>query len=193
MDMDVGQRLKSVRLSTGLSQRQLAIRANVTNGMISMIEKNSTSPSIASLKKILQAIPMSLSEFFNAEEVAGEKYFYKADELKEISLSLISDLGAQVDANSVSFRQVGDAKQHSIQMLYERYQPGADTGDELYSHESEEIGIVISGEIEITVGEQIQALKTGDAYLFDSRIPHRFRNRGNEECIIVSACTPPTL
>lgn len=193
MDMDVGQRLKSVRLSTGLSQRQLAIRANVTNGMISMIEKNSTSPSIASLKKILQAIPMSLSEFFNVEEVAGEKYFYKADELKEISPSLISDLGAHVDANTVSFRQVGDAKQHSIQMLYERYQPGADTGDEPYSHESEEIGIVISGEIEITVGEQIQALKTGDAYLFDSRIPHRFRNPGNEECIIVSACTPPTF
>lgn len=193
MDMDVGQRLKSVRLSTGLSQRQLAIRANVTNGMISMIEKNSTSPSIASLKKILQAIPMSLSEFFDAEEAVGEKYFFTADELKEISPSLIGDLGAHVDSDTVSFRQVGDARHHSIQMLYERYQPGADTGDELYSHESEEIGIVISGEIEITVGEQTRDLKAGDAYLFDSRIPHRFRNPGNVECIIVSACTPPTF
>ena len=90
-------------------------------------------------------------------------------------------------------RQVGDSSIHSIQMLHERYPPGADTGEEMYSHSGEEAGIVVSGEIELTVGADICVLQSGDGYLFDSRIPHRFRNRGEAECVIVSACTPPTF
>ena len=46
---------------------------------------------------------------------------------------------------------------------------------------------------ELSVGDQIKVLKPGDAYLFDSRIPHRYRNVGTERCIVVSACTPPYL
>ena len=65
--MDVGERLKVIRKQKGLSQRELAKRAGVTNSTISMIEKNSVSPSVGSLKKVLQGIPMSLVEFF-AEE-----------------------------------------------------------------------------------------------------------------------------
>ncbi len=78
-------------------------------------------------------------------------------------------------------------------MLHERYRPGADTGKESYAHEGEEAGIVISGSIEITVGAETRTLHPGDAYLFESRLPHRFRNTGDEDCIIVSACTPPSF
>lgn len=62
--MDVGARLQTIRKLKGLSQRELAKRAGVTNSTISMIEKNSVSPSISSLKKVLGGIPMSLVEFF---------------------------------------------------------------------------------------------------------------------------------
>ena len=78
-------------------------------------------------------------------------------------------------------------------MLYEHYPPGADTGPDLYSHEAEEAGIVIDGQIEITVGSETRLLNTGDAYLFNSRLAHRFRNPGDTPCTIVSACTPPTF
>ena len=63
----------------------------------------------------------------------------------------------------------------------------------MLKHDSHEGGVVLSGELEITVGDQIKVLKPGDAYLFDSRIPHRYRNIGTERCIVVSACTPPYL
>lgn len=62
--MDVGERLQSIRKLKGLSQRELAKRAGVTNSTISMIEKNSVSPSISSLRKVLGGIPMSMVEFF---------------------------------------------------------------------------------------------------------------------------------
>ena len=60
-------------------------------------------------------------------------------------------------------------------------------------HDSEEGGIVLRGRIEVTVGEERRVLEAGDAYYFQSRIPHRFRNVGDEPCEIVSACTPPSF
>ena len=82
---------------------------------------------------------------------------------------------------------------NSLQVLHERYPPGADTGPELLQHEAEEAGIVISGVIEVTVADQVRVLNPGDGYIFDSRLPHRFRNIGDGECVVISCCTPPTF
>ena len=68
--MDIGGRLQEMREERGLSQRDLAARAGLTNGAISMIEQNKSSPSVASLKRLLDAIPMTLSEFFSEVEDA---------------------------------------------------------------------------------------------------------------------------
>jgi transcriptional regulator with XRE-family HTH domain len=193
MELDVGQRLKAIRTAHGLSQRQLAARAGVTGGMISMVEQNRISPSISSLKKILQALPMTLSEFFSAELDGTDKVFYRFAELREINPTSLAGRPAKKRGAAISFRQVGDAAKHALQILHESYEPGADTGEELYAHEAEEGGVVVSGQIEVTVGNQVETLGPGDAYLFDSRIPHRFRNMGEEPCIIVSACTPPSF
>lgn len=190
MDIDVGKRLKEIRKAHGYSQRQLAERSGVTNGAISMIEKNNSSPSVASLKKVLAGIPMSLSEFFSEPSSQEVQCFFKANELTELSPELFHLSG---DVKRASFKQVGDASRADLQILHECYPAGTDTGEDMLSHEAEEGGVVISGEIEITVGDKVQCLKEGDAYLFDSRQPHRFRNNSDEDCIIVSACTPPSF
>jgi transcriptional regulator with XRE-family HTH domain len=187
--MDVGKKLRELRTSKGLSQRQLAEASGMANSMISIVEQNRTSPSIASLKKILDGMSVSMSEFFSAESTNEEPFFFRKADLKEIAP--FADEGEAWP--KITFQQVGDASRHQIQMLYERYSPGADTGEELYAHEAEEAGIIVSGHIEVTVGDQVQVLGAGDAYLFDSRQPHRFRNIGNTECIVISACTPPSF
>jgi transcriptional regulator with XRE-family HTH domain len=188
---DIGARLRAARTSRHLTQRELARKSGVTNSLISQIEQNQSSPSVSSLKRILDAIPLSLSDFFAEEFEATPKVFFSAEELREINpVHLFPKIEGTAE---ISFRQVGDSSQHAIQMLHERYAPGADTGEELYSHSGEESGIVVSGEIEITVGDIVQVVPAGGAYIFDSRIPHRFRNVGTEDCVIVSACTPPTF
>ena len=78
-------------------------------------------------------------------------------------------------------------------MLHERYPPGGDTGPELLSHDGEEAGVVTSGRIVITVGNEVRELGPGDGYYFDSRIPHRFQNRSDKPCELVSAATPATF
>ncbi|MEM8571940.1 MAG: cupin domain-containing protein [Pseudomonadota bacterium] len=189
--MDIGGRLKAMREAKGLTQRDLAGRAGLTNGAISLIEQNKSSPSVASLKRLLDVLPMTLSEFFaEVEETENPKFFYNSDEFVELSPE---KAGLGNGAARVSLRQLGQAARHSLQMLHETYPAGADTGPELISHASEEAGIVIAGIIEVTVADQIRVLNPGDGYLFDSRLPHRFRNIGSEPCTVVSACTPPSF
>ena len=184
--VNIGKRLQDIRKAHGLSQRELASRAGLTNGTVSLIEQNKTSPSIASLKSLLDAIPMSIAEFFaNIEQGQQDKYFYGSDEFIEIA--------PQSDGPAVSLRQLGNAISHSLQILDEIYPPGADTGPELLTHAGEEAGIVTEGEIEITVADQIKVVRVGEGYIFDSRLPHRFRNVSGATCRVISACTPPTF
>lgn len=180
--MDIGTRLKAARKKRGLSQRKLAQQADVSNGTISLIEQNKISPSVALLKRLLEGISLSLGEFFDDERHAREKQFFRADELTEHTFG------------SMKFFQVGgDLQGRRLQILREFYPPNGDTGELMLLHQGEEGGIVLRGEIEVTVGDEIRLLSTGDAYYFESNIPHRFRNPGSEECEIVSVCTPPNF
>jgi transcriptional regulator with XRE-family HTH domain len=166
-----------------MSQRELARISGVTNGTISMIEQNKISPSVASLKKILGAIGLSLGQFFSDDWQPETNAFFRADDLKELA-----------DGATVSLRQVGHSVlNRKMQVLHERYAAGGDTGDSMLAHDGEEAGVIVRGQVEITVGNNVETLGPGDAYYFDSRMPHRFRNVSDEECEIVSVCTPPTF
>ena len=181
-DFDVGARLRALRLMHGLSQRELAKRAGVSNAIISLIEQNRSSPSVGSLKKVLDGLPVSLADFFGMELAPARQMFFTAGDLVELA------------GGGISYRQVGrDLAGRGLQILHERYEPGADTGETMLRHAAEEGAVVIRGRIEVTVGDQRRLLGPGDAYYFDSRLPHRFRNIGEEVCEIVSACTPPSF
>ncbi len=182
MSLDVGTHLKAVRQMYGLSQRELAKRAGVTNGLISLIEQNRVSPSVSSLKKVLDGIPMALADFFTLDLGGQPQVFFSRQDL--------SDIGT----GSVELRLVGSRlAKRSMTILHERYAPGADTGEEMLTHPGEEGGVIVKGKLEVTVGGESRTLGPGDAYYFRSSLPHRFRNVGREECEIVSASSPPTF
>jgi transcriptional regulator with XRE-family HTH domain len=182
MTIDVGARLRSIRQLHGLSQRELARRAGVTNGLISLVEMNRVSPSVSSLKKLLDGIPMSLAEFFTGDFNQRTPLFYTADELVEIG-------NDQVSLRLVAAQRSG----RQMTLLHECYAPGAATGEEMLAHKGEECGVVVRGRIELTVGTDTRVLGPGEAYYFASNLPHRFRNPGREPCELVSCCTPPTF
>jgi transcriptional regulator with XRE-family HTH domain len=193
IDFDVGARMKAVRTARKMSQRELATQSGVTNGLISLIEGNKSSPSISSLKKILGVFNMTLSDFFDATPTDSDKFAYKFDELVEISPERVFQDGSADGLKAVSLRRAGSSFERTLLMLYEIYEPGADTGPDLYAHEGEEGGFVIEGELLLQVGEASETLQAGDAYQFESTKPHRFRNVGDSRCVVISACTPPTF
>jgi len=114
---DLGQQLRTLRQRRGLSQRKLANLAGVSNATVSLIEHGRTDPSMGLLRKILDTLGVSFAEFFASDIRSAEKYFYTRDELSEIG------------SGPISYLQVGsDLSEGKLQILYERYQPGADTG-----------------------------------------------------------------
>lgn len=182
MDQEIGARLKLIREQLELSQRQLARQSGVANATISQVESGKINPTVSMLKKILDGIPMGLGEFFSDNRQPRERKFFRADELIEIA------------EGGVSYRQVGaHLASKSIQLLKECYQPGAGTGRHELSHEGEECGIVLSGRLEVTVGDEVAVLGQGDAYYFKSSLPHQFRNVGNDPCELITACSPPSF
>jgi transcriptional regulator with XRE-family HTH domain len=181
-DIDIGGRLRQVREAANLSQRVLAKRAGITNSTISLIEANKSNPSVGALKRILDAVPIGLSEFFSLEPEGIRTPFFRAADLVEIG------------KGSISYRQVGRSLfGRQLQILDECYQPGSDTGRIALSHEGEEGGVVISGRLEVTVDVHRRVLGPGDAYSFASTLPHRFRCVSDEPTRVITACTPPTI
>ena len=174
--MDLGARLKTIRKRLGLSQRELGKRAGVTNSTISMIEKNTVSPSFSPLLKVLKGFPMGVEEFFTTDLVMSNQVVFKADEQADMS------------AQGVAIKLIGHGvAERNISLLSETYPPGADTGAEMIKYDGEEAGIVVQGEIELTVDQQVYHLVTGDGYFFRTHLPHRFRNLGDTTAKVVSA------
>ena len=179
--IDVGTHLRAIRQFHGLSQRELAKRAGVTNGMISLIEQNRVSPSVSSLKKVLDGIPMSLADFFTMDLAVPPQVFYGRDELADVGT-------APLERRLVAARRPSRA----MSIVHECYPSGADTGPNMLSHPGEVGGVVVRGRIEVTVGTATRVLGAGDAFYFATAVPHRFQNPGAEDCEIISASAPPT-
>jgi transcriptional regulator with XRE-family HTH domain len=179
---DVGRKLRAVRLAFGLSQRELAKRASVTNGMISLIEQGRVSPSVGSLQKILTAVPMTMAEFFTRDLESHVDVVFRSGDLPDVG------------TGAIQYRLVAASRRdRKMSILWETYKPDSDTGEDLLTHSGEEGGVVVEGELELTVAGRTWLLGPGDAYYFDSRLPHRFRNPGKVAARIVSANTPPTI
>ena len=181
MNADVGLKLRELRDRRGITLRELAARSGISHSAISMIERGKISPTIDTLACVLEALGTNLAGFF-VEMQSSLPYmpFYRKDEMIEIRQD-----------DTLSFRMLG-ANHPSRQMLflYETYAPGADTG--VVAHTGQEGGVVVSGEIELTVAGRTRVLQAGDGYYFDSQLPHRFRNGSKEEGLLISALTPPT-
>jgi len=182
MDQAIGGRLKEIRMRHRLSQRQLARQSGVANATISQIEAGKLNPTVSMLKKVLDGIPVRLSEFFSDEQETADRVFFRAEELTEIG------------DGGVSYLQVGaNLHDKAIQFIKECYQPGAGTGKHEITHEGEECGLVLRGRLQVSVGGQTAILRPGDAYYFRSSQPHRFLNPGSQPCELISACTPPSF
>lgn len=178
----VGARLRSVRELAGMSQRELAKRASVTNATISLIEQESHAPSLASLHRILNAIPISMAEFFALPASKENVLFYDKDTLASVTrgAAQLSVLGSE-------------RRDKKLQLFFERYAPGASTGDELITHDGETAAVVVQGTVELEVDGKTRRIEAGGGFQLLGKHPYRLRNVGRTVAIVVCACTPAMI
>nr|WP_250647681.1 helix-turn-helix domain-containing protein [Sessilibacter corallicola] len=175
---DVGERLQQIRKLNGWSQRELARRANVTNSAISQMEQGRVSPSVASLKKVLDGVPISLEDFFGLDLESSTNAFYRACDMPDIG-----------DGVYVSKLVGADKTKRALSLMWQFYPAGSDSGEELIKSPEEYTGVVFDGELEITVGAETKTLAPGDGFYVAVGRGFRIRNSGSVGCIAAIAKT----
>jgi transcriptional regulator with XRE-family HTH domain len=180
-EIDLGARIRALRLARGATLRRLAADAGVTESFLSQVERGVASPSIATVQRIARALGQSIAELFAADERAGS--LVRAGERRRI---VYQGLGA-VDE---FLTRATDGK---LQVIMSTIEPGGGTGDEAYTHDSdEEVVVVLEGSLDLWVGPEHYLLHAGDAVTHSSRVPHRNTNPGPGVARVLFCITPPS-
>ena len=180
--MEIGSKIKRLRVRLGLTQEELAARTELTKGFISQLERDITSPSIATLMDILEALGTNVSEFFSDREddgvmtYAADDMFIKADEEAGVTIRWL----------------VTNAQRNALEPILVTLAPGASTEPD-DPHEGEEFGYVLSGVITLVSGEQKRKVRRGDAFYFRPTGVHYLTNTGNSEGMVLWVSTPPSF
>lgn len=175
--MDIGKKLKELRLQNDLTLNDLASRSELTKGFLSQVEHNLTTPSIATLEDILEALGSNLSEFFREEEekqiVFATKDFF-VDEQEDYQIEWV----------------IPNAQKNEMEPILLTIHPKGKSR-EMLSHHGEEFGYVLKGSVTLVRGNKKYKLKAQETFYLDGSKGHYLYNHGNSDAKVLWITTPP--
>jgi transcriptional regulator with XRE-family HTH domain len=179
--MKIGNRIKRLRLANDLTQDELALRADLTKGFISLLERDHTSISIEALAQILEVLGSSISEFFKDLEMGEQKVVFRSEDRV-----LVEGVG---DEETIELLIPG-AQRHMMDPVLVTIEPGQASVD--HGHEGEEFGMVLSGTVILEMeGYKNQRVGKGECFYFKADRPHVVANRGKRTATILWVVSPP--
>ncbi len=181
MRLEIGKKVKDLRLAAELTQEELATRAQLTKGFISQIENDQTSISLDSLIDILDALGISISDFFADDDYSERITFSRTDRLS------LPDRGAK------SFELLVPG---STNMLMDPILVTLEPGESLQleePHNGEEFGYLLSGQMVIKYGKKSHHLRKDDCFYFEAYKSHQFVNKGKNKTTFLWVMTPPQM
>lgn len=184
--LGIGTRLRHARLTRGYRLKDVGKAAGCSESLVSKIENNRLQPSLHVLHKLCAMLKIGLGELFSAPDDSdavvtrsGQRSVIDFDPLRQ-------GKGLRME------RVIPYAKGHLLQSNIHIIAPGG-SSDGTISHEGEEVGYVIAGEIELVVAGRTYALSAGDSFCFASHLAHGYRNAGKREARVLWVNTPPTF
>lgn len=178
--MEIGVKIKQLRLQRGLTQEELAARTELTKGFISQLERDLASPSIATLMDILEALGTDVASFFR--ESADESVVYSAD-----------DMFVKEEADGYSIQWlVTNAQKNALEPILVTIPAGVSVAEDA-PHEGEEFGYVLSGNVTLVLGDKKYRVKKGGSFYFRPTRVHYLTNGGKIEARVLWVSTPPSF
>jgi len=183
---ELGAKLRHARKLKRLRLADVASEVGCSESLLSKIECKKVTPSLRILHRIVTALDTSIASLFSDREGAditlyrsGERPVVVIDAPRQTGTIRLERMAPYADGNSL------DGNIHVID-------PGATSGGEI-NHVGEEVGYVLEGEIELTVGSSTFTLKVGDSFFFRSELPHSYRNPGTVTARVLWVNSPPTF
>lgn len=177
--MNIGFKLKELRILKGLTQEELADRAELSKGFISQLERDLTSPSISTLMDILQCLGTSIGEFFN-EAPQEQIVFGKYDYFEKFDAELKNEIKWIIP----------NAQKNVMEPIMLTLEPDGETYPD-NPHEGEEFGYVLQGSITIHIGTKAHRAKKGESFYFVPDKKHYLTSKTGATLIWVSS--PPSF
>lgn len=180
--MEIGEKIKRLRLRHALTQEELADRCELSKGFISLVERDLTSPSIQTLTDILECLGTNLPAFFSEE--TDEKLVFTQE-----------DTAVKVDAEGLKGQiryLVPSAQKNRMEPILVEMAAGGETNED-DPHEGEEFGFVLQGAVEIHLGKRVVRARKDDSFSFKPGEPHKLVNPGKTIAKFLWISTPPNF
>ena len=180
--MDIGEKLRLLRLQRNLTQEEMADRCELSKGFISQVERNLASPSIATLTDMLECLGSNLKDFFS--DTGDEKTVFSQNDM------FVKEDGETL-RGSITWL-VPSAQKNAMEPILVELGEGGQT-QEMPPHEGEEFGFVLSGTITLVNGGKRFRVKTGESFCLHPNAPHAIWNEGKRSAKFVWVSTPPNF
>jgi DNA-binding transcriptional MerR regulator/quercetin dioxygenase-like cupin family protein len=174
----IGGHLRRLRSKRRLSLAQVAEAVGISVGFLSALERSQMSGSVGTLRKLARFYKTNILDFFDASEASSRQVRPAERKVLEVGVGVRMELLAWGET--------------VMEPHLFRIAPEAGSGDP-YTHEGEEFIYVLRGELEITIEGEEFRLRPGDSFYFESATPHRWKNPGRKETLVLWVNTPPTF
>ena len=179
--MEIGSKIKNLRLLNGLTQEELGDRCELSKGFISLLESDKTSPSMATLEDILSALGTDFAHFFREE--SAEKVVYGKD---DFSVKRDQEL-----KNEICWL-IPNSQKNEMEPILITIEPGGSTYPD-NPHEGEEVGYVIEGVITIVIDEERYQARKGESFYLSCDKPHFLENNTGRPAKAIWISSPPSF
>ena len=179
--MGIGEKIRRLRIKNSLTQEELADRCELSKGFISQVERDLTSPSIATLVDILESLGTNLKDFFN--ENIDEKIIFKKEDIFE---------SENEDMKYNLKWLIPNAQKNLMEPILIDLEPNGRTKED-YPHEGEEFAYVLQGTIYLHYGEEVYKVKKGESFYFKANSNHYIVNAGSVNARVIWISTPPSF
>jgi len=189
--LELGRRIRTLRLERGLTLQAVAGSAGVSQSLISQVERGLASPSISTLRRIAGALDVPIAALFLGGDMLSDDETDRAG--RRLVVRRHERKGLHVPRSKVDYELLTPDLNRKIEFIWIEYEPGAITHPEPMSHPGEENAVCLEGSVVVTIDREEFVLTEGDSISFDSGRPHQVENRSGRRAVLVSAITPPAF
>lgn len=181
-DERIGEDIRGLRKAKRMTLADLSQRIGRSVAYLSKLERNLAKPSVTELQAISVALGVRINFFFHETHASTQrKMVVRKAARRKLSY-----------ADGVTDYLLSPSLEGDLELLMSVFEPGSGSGDTSYFHEGEEAGVVLAGELEFWVGDEHFVVEEGDSFCFKSAVPHRYRNNGTVQAMVIWVVTPPS-
>lgn len=177
----MGERLRALRRARKLTLLAVATKARISEGYLSQVERGLANPSIGTLQQIADALGLKIGDLF-ADDFHARPQVLRVDARPGLAFGVLGR----------KYRLTPKAQQHMEAFIGE-FDPGGSTGDDAYTHgDSEELLLILAGQVELTLDTDRHLMDTGDSIVYRSSTPHRLTEIGGHSATVLWMISPPS-